>query len=139
MNTAETEPMGRVVTEALVENLEDLWAARKGAIPVEQVRRIRVSDALADTGATTLALPKRYIQQLGLQKQYEKRATSSAGAYTASVYDTVRLTIRDRTCAVDVVEVPDEELEGREGAQRNAVIMDKKAGRQRGDRPVEAA
>jgi hypothetical protein len=50
----ETETMGRVVTEATFENLEDLWAAGKGLIPADQVRRIVVKDALVDTEATYL-------------------------------------------------------------------------------------
>jgi hypothetical protein len=71
-----TEPMGRVLTEATIENLKDLWDAERGLLPPEKVRRITVSDALVDTGAT--------------------------------VYDVVRLTIQDRDCPVEVVEVPDE-------------------------------
>jgi predicted aspartyl protease len=104
----ETETMGRVLTEATIENLEDAWEARKKRIPDEQVRRVTVTDALVDTGATTLSLPTQMIRQLGLQKQYKKMVRTSVGASEVTVYDAVRLTIQERTCTVDVVEVPDE-------------------------------
>src|SRR6476661_4779437 len=100
--------MGRVVTEALVENVGDLINARNGLILPEQVRRVTVTDASVDTGATTLALPTRLIHQLGLAKRYEKRSRSSLGIRMASVYDAVRVTIQGRDATVDVVEVPDE-------------------------------
>jgi len=99
--------MGRVVTEATIENLEDLWAERRGLCPPDQVRRLTVPDALVDTGATLLSLPTWLIQQLGLKEQYRKRVTSSVGVSEASVYDAVRLTIQGRTCTMDVMEVPD--------------------------------
>lgn len=103
----ETETLGRVLTEATIENLEDLWAVKRGLLPPEQVRRITVADALVDTGATLLSLPTRLIQQLGLGKTSSKRVTSSIGLAEAAVYDAVRLTIQSRTCTMDVIEVPD--------------------------------
>lgn len=100
--------MGRVVTEATIENLEDIWEARRGQRPEGELRRVIVDDALVDTGATTLSLPSRIIQQLGLKKRYSKRATSSIGLGETAMYDAVRLTIQGRDCTVDVMEVPDE-------------------------------
>jgi len=104
----EPETMGRVLTEATVENLEDLWAAKRGLLAAQDVRRIVVSDALVDTGATLLSLPRRLIVQLGLAKTGTKRVTSSTGGGEAAMYDAVRLTIRGRTCTMDVMEVPDD-------------------------------
>jgi predicted aspartyl protease len=99
--------MGRVLTEATIENLEDLWAVKRGLLAAEQVRRITLVDALVDTGATLLSLPTRLIQQLGLSKTSSKRGTSNMGVAEAGVYDAVRLTIQGRTCTMDVMEVPD--------------------------------
>lgn len=100
--------MGRVLTEATIENLEDLWAVRQGHLPPDQARRITVTDALVDTGATLLSLPTRLIRQLGLTEQYRKQALDSRGNVgAAKVYGTVRLTIQGRACPTDVVEVPD--------------------------------
>jgi len=73
----------------------------------EQIRRVVVSDALVDTGATLLSLPTRIIRQLGLAERYKKRVTSSGGVTDAGVYEAVRLTIQGRDCTMDVMEVPD--------------------------------
>jgi predicted aspartyl protease len=99
--------MGRVVVEATIENLEDLWAVRRGALSADQVRRVVVSDALVDTGATLLSLPTRVIRELGLQAVATKRVSSSTGVGEATLYDTVRLTVQGRSCGMDVIEVPD--------------------------------
>ena len=103
----ETETVGRVLTEATIENLEDLWAVKRGLLEPDEVRRITITDALVDTGATLLSLPTRLIQQLGLSKTSSKHVTSSIGVAEACVYDAVRLTIQGRTCTMDVMEVPD--------------------------------
>lgn len=104
----ETNTMGRVVTEAVIENLGDLWDAQQGRIPPEQVRRVTVSDALVDTGATLLSLPTRLIHQLGLTKTYSRSFRTSQGKVPVNVYGTVRLTIQGRWCPLDVAEVPDD-------------------------------
>jgi predicted aspartyl protease len=104
----ETEAMGRVLTEATIENLKDLWEAERGLRPPDQVRRITVTDALVDTWATLVSIPSRLVRQLGLTQRYKKRVTSSTGGGEASVYEAVRLTIQGRDCTMDVMEVPDD-------------------------------
>ena len=104
----ETEAVGRVLTEATIENLADLWDAERGLIAVEKVRRIKVSDALVDTGATMLSLPIRMIRELGLTKRQTRRVRTSSGLHQANIYGTVRLTIGDRDCPTDVIELPDD-------------------------------
>jgi clan AA aspartic protease len=103
----ETATMGRVLTEATIENLKDLWAVKRGLIPPDQARKAVVTDALVDTGATLLSLPTRLIHQLGLAQTSSKRVTSSIGPGTAFMYEPVRLTIQGRACTMDVMEVPD--------------------------------
>jgi predicted aspartyl protease len=103
----ETETMGRVLTEATIENLSDLYLAHRGVQPPEQVRRVVVPDALVDTGATLLSMPTSLIRQLGLTQTGSKRVTSSAGAVQTAMYEAVRLTIQGRECTMDVLEVPD--------------------------------
>ncbi len=103
----ETQTMGRVLTEATLESLTDLVDAERGLLPADQVRRITVSDALVDTGATMLSLPTRMIRQLGLRKVDTRRVTSSNGLVEVDLYSAVRLTIKDRFCTMDVMEVPD--------------------------------
>lgn len=99
--------MGRVLTEATIENLEDLWDVKRGRLSADQARRIVVPDALVDTGATLLSMPTRLIQQLGLARTGTKRLISSAGDVQAGMYEAVRLTIMGRECTMDVLEVPD--------------------------------
>lgn len=99
--------MGRVLTEAKIENMEDLWKVKSGIIAENEARQIDVTDALVDTGATLLSLPTRLIQQLGLKRVASKRVTSSVGLAEAGMYDAVRLTIMGRSCTMDVMEVPD--------------------------------
>ena len=103
----ETETMGRVLTEATIENLSDLYLAHRAVLPADQIRRIVVADALVDTGATLLSIPTRLIQQLGLVRSGTKRLISSAGAVQTGMYEAVRLTIQGRECTMDVLEVPD--------------------------------
>jgi predicted aspartyl protease len=127
--------MGRVRTEVMVENMKDLWSAESGHRPPDQIRRINVKDALVDTGATTLALPTRLIQQLGLKKVTEKRVTSSNGSHQVSIYDAVRVTILDRFCTVDVMEVPDDVpvLVGQIPLEMLDLVVDPQGGRLTGN------
>ena len=103
-----TQSMGRVLTEATIESLQDLWDAKRGLLSPDKVRRVSVDDALVDTGATMLALPHKLIEQLGLNKMYTRRVRSSTGGVKAGVYESVRLTIQGRYCNMDVMEVPDD-------------------------------
>ena len=102
----EMQTVGRVTTEAMIENMKDLWAVEEHALAPDQARRI-VTDALVDTGATLLSMPTALIKQLGLSRVSTKRVTSSAGPTEAGVYAAVRLTIQGRSCTMDVLEVPD--------------------------------
>src|SRR5438045_2729043 len=104
----ETEVMGRVLTEATIENQEDLWAVKRGLLKAEEVRRITVADALVDTGATLFSLPTHFIKQLGLSKTADKRIRASTGSTQVSMYEAVRLTIQGRFCTIDVLEVTDD-------------------------------
>src|SRR5262249_14842128 len=101
-------PMGKVIVTAKVENLNDLFNAERGLTKPEQVRSVEVTDALVDTGASTLSLPKRLIARLGLYQMRTRQARTSAGLVTLQMYGTVRLTIQGRDWTGDVVEVPDE-------------------------------
>jgi hypothetical protein len=103
----ETETMGRVLAEATIENMEDLWEVKRGMRPAEEARRLIVSNALADTGASLLSMPTSLIRQLGLAQTGTKRVTSSAGPTQAAVYGPVRLQVMGRDCLEEVLEVPD--------------------------------
>jgi predicted aspartyl protease len=97
--------MGKIVVTAKIENVYDLYEAEKGAIPPEQVRSLEVTDAMVDTGATYLSMPRTLIDQLGLKRFQTRRARTTAGLVSIEMYDLVRLTIQDRFCHVEVSEV----------------------------------
>jgi predicted aspartyl protease len=104
----ETRFMGKVLVTALIENAGDLFLAGEGIARPDGIRRIEVHDALVDTGATMLCMPKRLIQQLGLKPLRARRIRTSAGPTTAQLYGTVRLTIQGRDCPTDAMELPDD-------------------------------
>jgi hypothetical protein len=104
----ETAKMGKVVVTAKVENLQDLFDAKRGLLPDDQVRRIEVTDAVVDTRATTLLLPKRMIAALGLESLRPRHSRGMDGDFLSRVKGTVRLTIQERDCIIDVGEIDDE-------------------------------
>jgi clan AA aspartic protease len=104
----EIETMGKVLVTAKIENLGDLIKAKDKLIPVEDVRLVEVRDALVDTGATGLSMPRRLIEQLGLEPLRRRQARTSAGLITVQIYGTARLTIQGRECPTDVTELPDD-------------------------------
>jgi predicted aspartyl protease len=100
--------MGKVFVRATIENLGDVEMRERGLLRPEQVRRLDVPDALVDTGASTLLLPKRLIQQLGLRHYRTRQAKGVGGSMPMPMYSAVWLTIEGRECAVDVGEVSDD-------------------------------
>lgn len=104
----ENATMGKVLVTAKIENLHDLLDVRAGKLAADKIRTIEVTDALVDTGATLLSMPKRLIAQLGLFPLRARQARTSAGPVTVQIYDAVRLTIQGRDCTSDVSELPDD-------------------------------
>ncbi len=104
----ESSTLGKVLVTATIENLQDAFDAKRGLLPADQVRRIEVTDAIIDTGATTLLLPKRMIAALGLEPLRTRHSRGLGGDFILPVYGTVRLTIQGRDCVLDVGEIGDE-------------------------------
>lgn len=100
--------MGKVLVSARIENVYDLHEVSLGTRAADAVRAVDVPDALIDTGASTLSVPRRLVAQLGLKPLRARQARTSAGTVTLQVYGTAKLTIQDRDCTCDVVEVPDD-------------------------------
>jgi clan AA aspartic protease len=59
--------MGRVVTKALIRNFADVVRADDGSIGPDEIRQVEI-DALVDTGATSLVLPRDIVDTLGLKQ-----------------------------------------------------------------------
>lgn len=103
-----TSFMGRVTCEARVENAIDAVQAQQGKIAPSEVRAVTITDALVDTGATTLGLPAAMLRQLGLDKPVSsKRSRNTTGEYEVKMYGPVRLWILGRDIALDAMEVAD--------------------------------
>ena len=100
--------MGKVLVPAVVENLDDLFAVGKGLLPADRVRRVEVSDALIDSGATGLLIPSRMVAALGLEPLRIRPARTISGPTPLQVYRAVRLSVQGRDCISDVAEIPDE-------------------------------
>ncbi len=99
--------MGRVTVAAKVENLGDLIAVDQGRLAPEEVRSVEIADALVDSGATQLSIPKSMLATLGLTFLRNRKAVTAAGLAEVRVFGTARLTVQGRDCPVDVTEVPD--------------------------------
>ena len=99
--------MGRVAIPAIVESLEDLYRVQRGEIARDQVRHIEVIEALVDTGAIRLSLPRQLVQQLGLLPIRTRRAVTTAGVRDVPTFGAVKLTVLGRDCVCDVTEVDD--------------------------------
>ncbi len=104
----EIVPPRKVTVAARIENLEDAYDADKGVLPAERVRSIEVSDALVDTGATLLSIPRRLVAQLGLKLRRTRTARTLAGVVSFGIYGAVRLTVLGRDCIVEAAEIPDD-------------------------------
>ena len=100
--------MGKVSVTALIENLEDLYRSNAGEIPHSEVRRVEINDALVDTGAVMLSLPKRIVAQLGLKPFRKRTVRTVGGVVETTLYSGVRLTVQQREFTCDVAEVPDD-------------------------------
>jgi len=99
--------VGKVVVSIKIENLQDAWLIEQGQLSPEEARVIEITDALVDTGCSILGLPSKYIRKLGLIAMYRRPIRTASGLTETTVYGAVRLTVQDRYCSMDVLEVPD--------------------------------
>jgi predicted aspartyl protease len=104
----ETVAMGRVIVPAKIENLGDILDCKRGRLGQDQIRFVEIPDALVDTGATFLSMPRRLIEQLGLHESRTRKTRTAAGLRESRVYEPVRLTVQGRECFPEVADSPDE-------------------------------
>jgi predicted aspartyl protease len=100
--------MGKVLVPAVIENLEDLLKADAGTIGRDEIRRVEVEDALVDTGAVMLSMPKRLVAQLELKPLRKRQSRTVGGNVETMIYRAVRLTVQGRDVIADVAEIPDD-------------------------------
>jgi predicted aspartyl protease len=99
---------GRVVVAGRVENLRELYQAKRAKRPRRRVRSVEFSEAVVDTRATFLCLPTHLIGKLGLEYSGIRNIRTAAGLRETPRYDAVRLTIQGRACTVEVLEAPED-------------------------------
>lgn len=96
--------MRRITVTIAVENAFDASLAQQGKLSPNEGRRVEL-EALVDTGASLLCLPKPRIEELGLSKIGTRRVTTANGKVDRDIYGDARLTVLNRTCTVDVIEL----------------------------------
>ena len=99
--------MGTISVAARIENIVDLFEADQGRLMPGEVRAVEVADALIDTGAAGLSMPRSLLETLGLKYLRTGTARSSAGPMEVRVFGTARLSVQGRDCPLDVTELPD--------------------------------
>ena len=104
----EISPMGKVQVTAKMENLEDLFKVDAQTLSPDQVRTVEVSNALVDTGAVMLSLPKRMVAALGLKPYRIRRVRTVSGIVETGICAAVRLTVQGRDFTTGVAEIPDD-------------------------------
>ena len=87
-------------------NLKDMLLAEAGVMKSEDVRSVTVDDAIVDTGATRLSLPKPLIEQLGLTPIGRTRARTTNGVVDRLIYSAIRFTVLERSGTLEITEVP---------------------------------
>ena len=93
-------------TRIEIANLKDMNLAEAGVINPEDIRRVTVEDAVVDTGATRLTLPKPLIEQLGLTPVRSARALTTNGFVERTVYSSVEFKVLGRTDNIQVTDLP---------------------------------
>lgn len=98
----------RYTTEIVLTNRTDEILAQSGVVASEAVRRIVVPDALVDTGATRLSLPRTLIRKLGLTPVGTTQSFTANGTVERTIYSEVRFTVLGRSGSLEVTDLPDE-------------------------------
>ena len=97
----------RHTTHIELANQYDLVAVKLGVMDPEDVRRLIVTNALVDTGATGLCLPISLIEQLGLTPIETTRVRTAMGITERILYSEVQFTILERTRSIQVTDLPE--------------------------------
>ena len=100
--------MGRVIVTAKIENANDVENRERGGLEADKVREVEVADALVDTGATSLMMPKRLVAELCLRHYRTRPARGLGGAVEVRMFGPVWLSVQGRECVTDVGEIADD-------------------------------
>lgn len=101
--------MGKVLAPITVTNWLDSELASAGFREPGAVRSIAVDEALVDTGATLLCLPRAVIEQLGLPFARSVEIETAGGRATARLFRGALLSVFGRDGSFDCLELPGSE------------------------------
>jgi len=102
--------MGKIHTKLVVINNIDETLYKKNLLKKEEVRSIEIPDVLIDTGATTLALPKRIIEQLDLEFMKTVAVSTASGITERKIYQNVKVRLLERETICECIELPDDAM-----------------------------
>jgi len=98
--------MGRTFVDVEVENYRDVVLKEAAGNGQEEVRKKTIR-ALVDTGSALLCLHRDVIEALGLQFSRAAEVRTANGNVERRIYDVARITIFDRHCFIQVMEIPE--------------------------------
>lgn len=98
--------MGRTFADVEVENYGDIVLREETGNGGRRVRKLKVR-ALVDTGSALLCLHRDAIEKLGLRLACTAKVRTAGGVMDRPVYAIARITVQGRSCAAEVMEIPD--------------------------------
>ncbi|MBM4037633.1 MAG: aspartyl protease [Planctomycetes bacterium] len=99
--------MGRTKATLRVRNAYDVERAAQGLIPPSEVRAIEV-EAIVDTGATYVCLPRAEIERLGLRFQENRPIRTANGRAVRRVFAGAEVELLGRSFPMNVMENDEE-------------------------------
>jgi predicted aspartyl protease len=100
--------MGKIHTKLVVINNIDEILSEENVIGKDKIRSCSIEDVFIDTGATTLALPSRYIAQLGLKLMKTVAVSTATGISERKIYQNVKVKLMERETICECIELPDD-------------------------------
>ena len=99
----EDMPMGRTKARLIVRNASDVEKAADGALPQPEVRAVEI-DAIVDTGAAYVCLPRAEIEKLGLRFVQNAPVRTANGRAVRRIFGSAEIQLLGRTAHMDVME-----------------------------------
>ena len=100
------QTMGKIYTALQVTNRIDQANAEDGIITSDRIRTIALENVLVDTGATTLCLPAKAIQTLGLKLLKEVDVATATGLGKARIFRDATISLLGREGTFECLELP---------------------------------
>ncbi len=95
--------MGRTMATLKIRNAYDVQKAAEGLIPESEVRAVEI-EAIVDTGATYVCVPRSDIEKLGLSFQGNMRIRTANGRTVRRIFGAAEIELLGRKSRMDVME-----------------------------------